>query len=372
MDGCIFNIYPHGGIARMYRELLPRIAQNKRITFFVLCNENALPHLPAHPQIRPLAFHEISRSPSVVFRRVNQWRKAKFYEAVKQIAPAIFHSTYYTTPPFKITKTVATVYDLIDYQFPLFQPNGPGFADRQSRVLQLADRVMSISSATTDLAVQAFGIDRARISTIHLAAAALFSPSTDAEKTAFKVRFTRGLPFFLFVGSTSAYKNLGAVIRAYAQVAEKSGHLLVIAGHSTASIDPWYSELAVQCEVEDKIILIHHPTDEVLKVAYGASTAFVSPSLQEGFGIPLVESLQCGTRVLASDIPVFREVCADAALYFNPHRASELAGLLMNAAESELSKQAADRLCNRAHEYSWDKAAAELEKLYLELSATPT
>ena len=369
IDGCIFSSYPHGGIARYFREILKRITfNNKNINFYVMCDEQSHEHLPEHPQIQPIFFRSLAFRPSLIFHYLDDWRQRRFNQAIVDLSPHVFHSTYYTLPPFSGMKTVTTVYDLIDHQFPLMHPNGFGFVERQRKVLNTADRVISISRSTTDLAIKAFGINPLKIETVVLGANEKFIPANEYEKTLFRNRFTNGQPYFLFVGAMGGYKNLTTVIRAFAQVVEKSGHLLVLAGHSMQSIEPWIIDLAIQCRVEEKIIVLHHPRDEVLATAYSAASAFIFPSLLEGFGIPLLEAMQCDCKVIASDIPVFREVCENAALYFDPHNASELAGAMLNVLASDDGDHARTFRQSRLSHFSWDVAAKKIENIYLELA----
>lgn len=371
VDGCIFRTYPHGGIARFYREILTRIVVcNSDINFYVMCDEKSKRNLPTHPRIHPLAFRTLRIRPTRIFSHLDNWRLRKFMQSVADLRPDIFQSTYYTLPPFAGMKTVATVYDLIDHQFPLMRPNGFGFVERQCKVLTAADRVISISRSTTDLTINAFGINPAKIETVSLGASDIFTPSSDEEKKSFKAEFTNGKPFFLFVGSTGSYKNLGTVVRGFAQIADQSGHLLMLAGHSMEHIDPWIIDLAIQCGVEEKIIVLHHPSDELLSTAYGAATCFIFPSLQEGFGIPLLEAMKCDCQVIASDIPVFREICEDAAIYFDPHCASQLADRLLNVLIVGDKDQKRKARQARLSHFTWDTAAKKIENIYRELAGT--
>lgn len=371
IDGCIYASYPHGGIARFYREVLTRISvANKDLFFYVLCDEMSQKNLPEHPQIQPLFLRRLSLRPSRLFSRLDDWRLKRFNQAVVDLSPHVFHSTYYTMPPFGGMKTVATVYDLIDHQLPLMRPNGFGFVERQGEVLNAADRVVSISRSTTDSAIKAFKVNPEKIETVELGCSDIFAPASEDEKRFFKTRFTNGQPYFLFVGATGSYKNLGTAVRAFAQVAEQTGHLLVLAGHSMQSIEPWIIDLAIQNRVEEKIVVLPHPTDEVLATAYSAASAFIFPSIQEGFGIPLLEAMQCDCKVIASDIPVFQEVCEDAAVYFDPHSASELAAAMLSVLNSYDVDHATEVRQSRLSHFSWDVTAKRIESIYRELAGS--
>ena len=369
VDGVIFDTYPHGGIARVYRELLPRVAdQNPDIQFRVLIRNAGSHLLPQHVRILGLRFKPWNYRPSRVFSRVNQGRKRVFDEALVQWKPSLFQSTYYTLSPVPNVKTVAMVYDLIDEQFPFLMPNGPGFVSRQAGVIRQADAVVGISRATTESAIARFGLDRSRTNTLHLDASPAFRPTAEESKTQFWETYTRGKPFFLFVGSTGSYKNLGTLIRALGQLRDTTDHWLLLAGHSLQHLEPHWFDVAIQARVEDRISRLVHPDDELLCRAYNAAEAFVFPSLQEGFGIPLIEAMRCGTPVVASDLPVFHEICGDAALFFDPHDHQELARQLTRIRQPGVREQVVNLGFERARRFSWDQAAEQLGQIYLKLA----
>jgi glycosyltransferase involved in cell wall biosynthesis len=262
------------------------------------------------------------------------------------------------------------VYDLIDAQFPFFMPNGPGFVDRQARILRQADAVLGISQSTVDAAVAELGLNPSVAATIHLDASPVFRSLPEEALQAFRDKHVGGRPFFLFVGQTGWYKNLATLIRAFGAMEGHGEHRLVLAGHSMRRLDPHFFDIGVQAGVEDRIIRLVHPDDELLCQAYNAAAAFVFPSLQEGFGIPLVEAMRCGTPVVASDIPVFREVCGEAALFFDPHDHQALARQLSRVSEPELRERLVSLGFERAQAFSWDRAAEELAQVYLRLAGS--
>ena len=369
IDGYIFDTYPHGGIARIYREVLPRVADlHPDWEFAVTVSKAANAVLPVHDRIRVVRWQPLTLRPSRLFSRVNAWRRKRFDRALQVWQPTVFHSTYYTACPLKGCRALAMVYDLIDEQFPFAMPNGPGFVSRQGAVLSAADAVVGISQVSMDAAIARFGLDATRTSTLHLDASPVFRVRAASDRHSFRERYTEGQQYILFVGATGSYKNLATLIRAFAAAEELSDHLLVLAGHSMGQVAAHLFDLAISTRVEQRIVRLVHPTDEQLCLAYNSADAFVFPSLQEGFGIPLVEAMRCGTPVVASDIPVFREVCGDAALFFDPHDPLALARQLARAVQPDIRQRLMDLGFERAQAFSWDRAAEALGQVYLRLA----
>ncbi|MFN2200053.1 MAG: glycosyltransferase family 4 protein [Caldilineaceae bacterium] len=369
IDGRIFDVYPHGGIARIYREVLPRMAELHSDWKFAITVKNAeTPSLPRHDRIRILSWKPLELRPARLFRRVNEWKRNRNEETAAAWNPGVFHSTYYTASPVKRCKAVAMVYDLIDDQYPFAMPNGPGFVGRQEKVLKEADAVVGISRATIDAAIARFGLEPGSTTTMHLDASPCFRSRSERERQEFRRRCTGGRRFFLFVGSTGSYKNIGTLIRAFGAAEALREHVLVLAGHSIRHLPEHLFDLAVGSRVEDRIVKLLHPADETLCLAYNAADGFVFPSLQEGFGIPLVEAMRCGTPVVASDIAVFREVCGDAALFFDPHDHVALARQLSRVRAPDVRARLVEAGFERARAFSWDRAAESLAQVYLRVA----
>jgi len=99
-------------------------------------------------------------------------------------------------------------------------------------------------------------------------------------------------------------------------------------------------------------------------MAYSAAAAFVMPSLDEGFGIPITEAMAAGAPVVCADIPVFHEVAGDAGLFAAPHSVEELAQRLLQALDPDVRKDCIHKGRQRAADFSWDKTAAATIAVY--------
>ena len=161
--------------------------------------------------------------------------------------------------------------------------------------------------------------------------------------------------YFLAVGSASPHKNLSALVMAMEQT-DKNLPPLVVAGGSFAKV---FRNQKIHST--DKLINVGYVHDAQLRALYENALAFVFPSLYEGFGLPPLEAMRCGCPVIASSRASLPEICADAALYFDPLNTAEIADCLTRVAGSkELQETLSRKGLAHAQQFSWQKAGRAL------------
>lgn len=164
----------------------------------------------------------------------------------------------------------------------------------------------------------------------------------------------RGRPFFFALGSISGNKNVGLAVEAFTRIANSDARL-VIAGGGSAIFRP------VNQHLPPGVLHAGQLSDSQIAALYAHAAAFVFPSIYEGFGIPPLEAMTFGCPVLASTAEAVRETCADAAAYFSPHDAGELAGLMAKRLnEGPCAAEKSQRQKQRAAQFSWRKSALKL------------
>jgi glycosyltransferase involved in cell wall biosynthesis len=271
--------------------------------------------------------------------------------------------------------TVATLYDLI----PLHQVRGSfslrrvddhlGYA-RYLRLLQRVDRILAISEATKRDAIERLRIPAERITAIPLAVdERRFYARSSEEIERVLTRHAVRRPYFLHVGSSDPHKNTDNILRAFSLFCHKrSEHILYIAGkwpvQALKPLQASYSDL-----FEDgRLKMLDFVPDDDLPALYSGAEALIYPSVLEGFGLPVLEAMRCGTPVLTSSTSSLPEVAGDAALLVNPHDIEEImVGMQRLADDSTLRADLVARGLRQAAQFTFRRTAEETLRVYHEL-----
>jgi glycosyltransferase involved in cell wall biosynthesis len=369
VDGIIYQDLSHGGIPRLYTEILPRMCEmDNSLRVELLTSGRLARALPVHPSIHHRSLPAVDR----LLRPQRLWgpivwqiREQIQHMSMGSAGEGIWHSTYYTMPgKWWDGPAVVTVFDMIHERFAQFfrGSSSDQFRERKRRCVLTADAVICISKATQQDVLQFYRIDAARTQIVPLAVDKCFRVLNNAHCSS---RSATQWPFLLYVGGRFHYKNFRLVLQAYNRWPQRKEVDLVVVGLPWSREERKYlDELGIRARIH----LMKDVDDEGLCLLYNHAIGFVYPSLYEGFGIPLLESMACGCPVIASRIPSTVEVSGGCPIYFNP---SEEEGLLAafdialsEGRDSERVKLGLDRV----RQYSWDKAAMQTLEVYRALS----
>lgn len=261
-------------------------------------------------------------------------------------------------------KLVLTLHDLIYYAHPA---PPPGFNPLiravwrlfhaaywpQRLILNRADAVATVSRTSQSL-IRKFKLTKRPVEVIYNAAGTFIR---DYEHRAPKRR-PRGLQKLVYMGSFMDYKNVEVLVRAMALLPDYELHLL------SRISDERRAQLEALIQHSGGFIFFHNGVSEAeYHDALDESVALVSGSLDEGFGIPLVESMSRGVPVIVSNIPIFEEIGGDAALFFDPNSPDEFAAAVkrLESAPEWLKRSELSR--KQAAKFNWDHSAGELISL---------
>lgn len=270
----------------------------------------------------------------------------------------------HTLPIFKRSRTVVTIHDVIPLEFPQRYPagiRGTVNLTLQKLALVTVDRIITDSYASLIAIRNHLNVDHQKLKLVYLAAAIVYKPVKNKALLA-RIKNKYRLPdkFVLYVGDINWNKNIPGLIQAC--------HLarlpLVIIGKNALKVDsldlthPQLRHLrGIKWEGVHRLGFV---PDADLVVIYNLAKVYCQPSFAEGFGLPVLEAMACGTAVACSKTHSLPEIAGYAATYFDPANIQEIATSLLHASTSGTVVQAS--------KFSWDKTAGETLQVYKELS----
>jgi len=279
----------------------------------------------------------------------------------------LFHATDHLLPRLSQVKTVFTLHDLIFRFYPeMHKPLNRWFLTlMMPRFLQAADAVVAVSECTKRDAVKTYGLDETKIKVIYEGVNPRFRRSSPDDTSA--VRRKYGLPerYVLSVGMIEPRKNLTSLLEAYVLLRNEDSQLkLVIVGKRGWLYEGFFRRLR-ELGLEDEVIFPGFVADEDLPASYSAADLFAFPSLYEGFGLPVLEAMACGTPVICSNTSSLPEVAGDAALLVDPNSVEALTRAIIDVLENkELRDELRAKGPRQAAKFSWEATARETLAVY--------
>lgn len=280
----------------------------------------------------------------------------------------IFHAAGFTLPHKLTTRSVITIFDMTFFSMPdvHLKSKVAYFKAMIPAAVKKADAVIAISSQTKYDIINYLGTPEKKIKVIHIGIGDEFKVITD-ETLIKSVRALYSLPaeYILFVGTIEPRKNIDSLIRAYAQLKKRGcRHKLVIAGRHGWGYNKIYS-LISSLELTGDVVFTGYVLQKNLPALYSGASVFVYPSLYEGFGIPVLEAMKCGTPVITSNTSSMPEVSADAAMLIDPYdKKSLVSGIEKVINEPDFAASLRSKGSIRASLFSRDKMARETLSVY--------
>jgi glycosyltransferase involved in cell wall biosynthesis len=277
-------------------------------------------------------------------------------KAIRSSGAELFHGTNFEVPYIGRTPAILTIHDLSPWRDPAYHKDAARVRRRTPWLIRMrrAHTILTVSEAARREIVAHFGVSADKVRAVPLAAAPLFRPLPVMERA--------GKPFFLFVGTLEPRKNLAALVEAWSATRDQTGADLMVAGRTRADFVP--------VPPREGLTFLGEVPDAELPRLYSAALAFVYPTLYEGFGLPVLEAMQCGCPVITSRDPAVGEVSAGAAAYCGS--AAELAeAMLRVAGHSDVREGMRRAGLARAAEFSWRSTARQTRAIYAEALGLP-
>jgi glycosyltransferase involved in cell wall biosynthesis len=312
-----------------------------------------------------LAWLEIQRTRLPTQRPIVRvfWEQILFPLVLRRFALDLVHSPAYATPLLEAGRSVVTFHDL-SY---LLMPTAFNWSNRKyltifSRLAAArAARFIAVSETTRRDMTALLGIPPARIDVVYNGVDERFQPVGDETEVA-NFRRSQGLPdqFVLYLGTLEPRKNVPTLIRAYGTARQRGVQApLVVAGGGGWG-DLRIRELIADLGLNGAVRLAGFVPMEDQVMWYNAATLFAYPSLYEGFGLPVIEAMACGTPVVTSNRSSLPEVVGDAGVTVDPHQPEGLAdALVMLLQDREARADLSLRGLARARAFTWEKSAQQ-------------
>ena len=357
------RMWHHAGIGRYLRELVAELLSQTNSYEFIF-----LGGLSQKEDIRKICFDRKRKfsyreTRSKIYSLAEQWeirQKAKGAD--------LLHVPHFNVPVLCDKRLVVTIHDLIYLHR---SESSLGFLGRSylhfllKRIEKKSAFILTVSEATKKELLEFFPkIPREKICVTHESCSPIFKRAESlAVFSETKAKFSLTKPFVLFVGSLKIHKNIPTLIRAIKALREKNGldHELVLVGRE----DLKNKDLLRLIRANPFVRPLGALSDPELLGLYHLADTMVLPSFREGFGLPVLEAMACGTPVIASNQSSLPEVVGDAGLLFDPSQVDELVTVLYNVLSSkELRDKMSKNGLNRAKLFSWEKTARETLEVY--------
>ena len=285
-----------------------------------------------------------------------------------------YPSVYTYFPIFNSAKKIVGIHDVIAEKYPemIFNnwKNRLFWNMKTWLAVKQADLILTVSEFSKNGIAEHFGIKEDRIKVISEGSNSAFKPETDKQKVD-AVLSNYELPasarYILYVGGIAPHKNLTCLIEAFSILVKQETYQdikLILVGdyeNDVFLIDKQLKNIMDNPVLKKNIVFTGYISDEDLNLLYNGAAVFVLPSFCEGFGLPALEAMSCGTVVIGSNTTSIPEVVGNAGLFFNPDKVNELVLQLQHVLDDdELRGKLQSRSLERAATFSWQRSANEM------------
>ena len=351
------------GIGTYIRNLLRHLARTDHETEYVLlCGEA---DLGVAAQLGPNFRGVLEPSPNYSVRE-----QVHVPWVLRRERPDLYHAPHYVLPAGVRCPSVVTIHDCIHLMFPQYLPNRLAYAYARAQMWAAARRsdcILTVSEASKRDILHLFNVPPEKIVVVYNAIDSHFSVTPSEEAVArVRERYQLDHQFILYVGNIKPHKNLVRLIEAFDQL--RRGGLeelkLLIIGDQISKL-PALRRAVHRHKLHKQVRFLGYLSDDQLAILYRLASAFVFPSLYEGFGLPPLEAMASGTPVVTSNVSSLPEVVGDAAVLVNPYDVDAIVdGVRRVLTDPALAANMRRKGIERAREFSWERSVAKTWAVY--------
>jgi glycosyltransferase involved in cell wall biosynthesis len=289
----------------------------------------------------------------------------------------LLHSPCLTAPLHLACPLVVTIHDMIWYTPPKQARATTMLNKRQlmnsyvrwvtKRAAQKAEAIIAVSKDANDSIVTQLELPAEKITVAHNAASEIFYHIDEQDRLLYaRQKYDLDAKYILAIGSADPRKNLNSLVLAYAELPpdlQEQYKLVIVWTHTVLSDE--MEQLVYSADLQDRVQFLQGVGDEDLVCLYNAASLFAFPSLYEGFGLPPLEAMACGTPVVAANNSSIPEVVGDAAVLFNAEDVAAMANAISGVLVDEcLRASMIEKGFRRSSSFSWTKCARDTLGVY--------
>ncbi|GKX67815.1 glycosyltransferase family 4 protein [Inconstantimicrobium mannanitabidum] len=353
-----------GGNETYYRNIIDNIYKNLGDTdeLFIL--------LDSEEEKKRIDAKNIKNVKTIMFKYKNPIKRYGYEMAkiVKSYSIDVLHTQYYS-PIIKNCKLVVTIHDVSFIHYPECFNTMELIRNRLwiRNAAKRADSILTVSEYSKQDIVKQFGVNDNKVHVTYLAPSGIFRELEDKDVEQAKEKFKIDAPYILAVGNLQPRKNLVTLINSYVKIKSSDinfKHKLVIVGKKAWKYDAIFSTLNSH-NLSDDIILTDYVSEEDLVRLYNGADVFIYPSIFEGFGLPVIEAMACGTPVITSNTTSLPEVVDDAAILIDPYNQEEIVSKIEALCmDNQLKNELRGKGLKRAKLFSWETTAKKVMDVY--------
>jgi len=357
----------HGGIGRYTQELVQNLQElDKKNDYVLFCRATDFVNIPSRRNFRKVladikhyTFAEQLKLPGILARENLD----------------LLHTPHFNVPVLYKGKFVTTIHDLTWHEIkglgvttlsaPAYYFKYIAYRSVVKKTVSRAVKIIVPSNTIKKDLIRRFSLQPEKVVVTYEGAT-----FTKGENLKFKIsnlkllhKYNIQKPYILYVGSLYPHKNVEIVARALKTLAQPSPLLVIVSARNVfmKRFETYLKEI----KADNLVQMVGYIPDKDLATLYKASQGYIFPSLSEGFGLPGLEAMAYGTPVIASDIPVLKEIYGEAAVYFNPRSEIDIAAKIRQIISGEsLPKLLIRKGRERVKKFSWEKMAKETLAIY--------
>lgn len=365
------------GVATYTRSLVEGFARVDKDNQFVLFGSSMRNRKALNEYVKQFPKEKFKKKLSFLPPKLLEflWNGVHLLPVESFIGPVdVFHSSDWLEPPVKKARKVTTIHDLAIYKYPetFFPRGGHNIVANQKRKLFFAkydcDLIICVSETTKQDVMEILKIPEKKLRVIYEAPDPVYFPRTDEAIQKVKEKFGTKGSYLLCVGTREPRKNIDRAVMAFSEISSVYPDLsLLIAGKYG-----WGNEMSnvpPKADQVSNVKLLGYVEKEDLAALYSGATAFIYPSLYEGFGLPILEAMACGCPAVVSNLGSMKELAVGSSVLVDPQSSESIAGGILKIIKDKKTK---DELkikgIKRAGEFSWDKTALQTLDVYHSLA----